>query len=148
MTRDHASSAVRGVGPADKTGKSLVRYCPGGTRPASAPCLLPRKPRVVAMSGHWLHRGAKANLFRLHGRRPKVLVCRRRAPVHTGRRAHARAPFKPPFSSTKLAIRSNASAALQVRKTKGRLARHLSSGQNTKLICPDLSKYASFTPSS
>jgi hypothetical protein len=29
-------SAVCGVGPADRTGKSLVTYWPGGTRPAGS----------------------------------------------------------------------------------------------------------------
>jgi hypothetical protein len=36
IARDHSSSGVRGVGPADSTGKSRVRYCPGGIREASA----------------------------------------------------------------------------------------------------------------
>jgi hypothetical protein len=44
----HSSSAVRGVGPADKTGKSRVRYCPGGMR-AGSPIkrLRPVKPREM-----------------------------------------------------------------------------------------------------
>ena len=42
---DHASSGTHGVGPAESTGKSPVRYCPGGSRWSSA-CLLPWKPRV------------------------------------------------------------------------------------------------------
>jgi hypothetical protein len=29
ITNSHLSSGTRGVGPADKTGKSVVRYCPG-----------------------------------------------------------------------------------------------------------------------
>jgi hypothetical protein len=36
ISSDHSSSGVRGVGPADSTGKSGVRYCPGGIREASA----------------------------------------------------------------------------------------------------------------
>src|SRR5581483_5502166 len=32
---DQRSSEVRGVGPADRTGKSSVTYWPGGTRPAA-----------------------------------------------------------------------------------------------------------------
>jgi hypothetical protein len=38
---------VCGVGPADRTGKSLVTYWPGGTRPAGASCRRPRKPREM-----------------------------------------------------------------------------------------------------
>src|SRR5712691_2482881 len=30
----HSASGVRGVGPAESTGKSLTRYWPGGIRPA------------------------------------------------------------------------------------------------------------------
>src|SRR5215468_8469991 len=41
----HWSRSTRGVGPAESTGKSLVRYCPGGR---SGTCLpLPRNPRVT-----------------------------------------------------------------------------------------------------
>ncbi len=32
----HLSSGVRGVGPADSTGKSRVSYWPGGSRPGGA----------------------------------------------------------------------------------------------------------------
>src|SRR5450755_4210225 len=40
------SSGVLGVGPADSTGKSAVKYCPGGIRLAScASRRLPTKPR-------------------------------------------------------------------------------------------------------
>src|SRR5262245_6959368 len=42
----HSASGVRGVGPADSTGKSVVTYCPGGTRASSASSRrLPLKPR-------------------------------------------------------------------------------------------------------
>jgi hypothetical protein len=34
-------SGVRGVGPADSTGKPFVTYWPGGTRPPSAATLRP-----------------------------------------------------------------------------------------------------------
>src|SRR6266851_7013193 len=41
-------SAVRGVGPADNTGKSLTRYWPGGRRPAGAwPRARPWKAREM-----------------------------------------------------------------------------------------------------
>src|SRR6195952_457130 len=33
--KDQCSSLVRGVGPADRTGKSVTTYCPGGTRDGS-----------------------------------------------------------------------------------------------------------------
>src|ERR1700675_3227371 len=51
MVRLHWSSLVRGVGPADSTGKSLTRYCPGGTRLArSASRRFPKKPRDTKWS--------------------------------------------------------------------------------------------------
>jgi hypothetical protein len=37
MVKLHSSTGVCGVGPADRTGKSFVTYCPGGTREESAP---------------------------------------------------------------------------------------------------------------
>ena len=36
IVKPHSSSGVCGVGPADSTGKSVVRYCPGGMRDGSA----------------------------------------------------------------------------------------------------------------
>ena len=52
-----ASSGMRGVGPAESTGKSLVRYWPGGS------CLLlsrlrPPKPLVMMPIGALLRRSA------------------------------------------------------------------------------------------
>ena len=38
---------VRGVGPAESTGKPFVTYCPGGTRAASAGARRPRKLREM-----------------------------------------------------------------------------------------------------
>src|SRR5919107_4996961 len=35
IVNDHSSSDVRGVGPAERTGKSLTVYWPGGTREGS-----------------------------------------------------------------------------------------------------------------
>src|SRR5467141_2324610 len=47
--KSQALSGVRGVGPAERTGKSRVSYWPGGSRPAvSADCRLPRKPREIS----------------------------------------------------------------------------------------------------
>src|SRR5918998_3348673 len=44
----HWSSGMRGVGPAERTGKSRTRYCPGGMRPAAPSCRrLPVKPREM-----------------------------------------------------------------------------------------------------
>src|ERR687891_1821314 len=49
MAKVHSSSGVYGVGPADKTGKSSTRYCPGGSRDGSAsPLRFPRNPRETA----------------------------------------------------------------------------------------------------
>src|SRR5260370_12743315 len=46
MTKLHSACGMRGVGPADNTGKSLTRYCPGGRRELLALSRpLPRKPR-------------------------------------------------------------------------------------------------------
>src|SRR5215472_16815473 len=47
MVKFHRSGGVCGVGPADSTGKSLVTYCPGGTRPGGAPSRRPLKPRDI-----------------------------------------------------------------------------------------------------
>src|SRR5688572_5024261 len=45
-TKSQLVSGVRGVGPADSTGKSGVSYWPGGSRPAVADgCRRPRNPR-------------------------------------------------------------------------------------------------------
>src|SRR5262249_60593251 len=46
MVNSHRSSGTCGVGPADKTGKVAVRYCPGGSFPASA-LRRPEKPREM-----------------------------------------------------------------------------------------------------
>src|SRR5262245_16918943 len=46
ITNSHWSSGMCGVGPADKTGKSVVRYCPGGSF-ASAALRRPEKPREI-----------------------------------------------------------------------------------------------------
>src|SRR5579872_363322 len=47
----HFSVGVCGVGPADSTGKSLVTYWPGGTRPSSPAGVLrrPWKPREIGL---------------------------------------------------------------------------------------------------
>src|SRR5918998_5754272 len=44
MEKSHSSREVRGVGPAERTGKPSSRYCPGGSLSS---CLLrrPKKPR-------------------------------------------------------------------------------------------------------
>src|SRR5678815_295253 len=51
IVNSHWSSDTRGVGPADKTGKSVVRYCPGGSF-TSASLRRPEKPlemRAIAI---------------------------------------------------------------------------------------------------
>src|SRR5262249_15098851 len=50
IVSSHCAWEMRGVGPADKTGKSVVRYCPGGSF-ASVVLRLPEKPReIIAIS--------------------------------------------------------------------------------------------------
>src|SRR5579884_2947607 len=44
IANSHCSSGTRGVGPAESTGKSVVRYCPGGSF-TSAALRRPEKPR-------------------------------------------------------------------------------------------------------
>src|SRR5215510_6029853 len=46
IVNSHRSKEMRGVGPADKTGKSVVRYCPGGNS-ASVALRLPKNPREI-----------------------------------------------------------------------------------------------------
>src|SRR5215813_8605999 len=46
IVNSHLSSATCGVGPADKTGKSLVKYWPGGSF-TSAAARRPEKPREI-----------------------------------------------------------------------------------------------------
>jgi len=46
IVNSHRSRGTCGVGPADKTGKVAVRYCPGGSFPASA-LRRPEKPREM-----------------------------------------------------------------------------------------------------
>src|SRR5215469_4418097 len=50
IVNSHRSSGTCGVGPADKTGKVAVRYCPGGSFPASA-LRRPEKPREMTAIG-------------------------------------------------------------------------------------------------
>src|SRR3981081_160500 len=48
IVNDHLSSGVWGVGPAESTGKSVTRYCPGGRRVStSAGRRRPRNPRDI-----------------------------------------------------------------------------------------------------
>src|SRR5215831_14922764 len=47
MVNVHSSSGVCGVGPAESTGKSEVRYWPGGSRDRSRALPRPWKPRVA-----------------------------------------------------------------------------------------------------
>src|SRR5262244_338744 len=48
IVNSHSSSEMCGVGPADKTGKSVVRYCPGGSF-TSAARRRPEKPREMIL---------------------------------------------------------------------------------------------------
>src|SRR5687768_10374331 len=48
IVKSHSSRGVRGVGPAERTGKPSTRYWPGGTRTSPSACLRrPRKPREM-----------------------------------------------------------------------------------------------------
>src|SRR5438046_10726623 len=46
IVNSHLSSAICGVGPAERTGQSVVRYCPGGSF-ASATLRLPKSTREL-----------------------------------------------------------------------------------------------------
>src|SRR5262249_48192560 len=46
IVNSHRSRDTCGVGPADRTGKSVVRYCPGGSF-TSAALRRPKKPREM-----------------------------------------------------------------------------------------------------
>src|SRR5258708_9454462 len=51
-TNVHSAKATRGVGPAERTGKSLTTYCPGGTRELlEVSRRLPRNPRDMKDMG-------------------------------------------------------------------------------------------------
>src|SRR5215469_1434804 len=52
IVNSHWSSGTWGVGPADKTGKSVVRYCPGGNF-TSAARRRPEKPREMIPIRHY-----------------------------------------------------------------------------------------------
>src|SRR5580658_10798829 len=58
----HLSSAVRGVGPADSTGKSRVTYWPGGTRPGASSRRRPRKPREMGLIKGRLRRSEQVDI--------------------------------------------------------------------------------------
>src|SRR5919201_4981100 len=47
IVKSHVASGVRGVGPAERTGKSRVSYCPGGRRPGGADSRRLWKPRAM-----------------------------------------------------------------------------------------------------
>src|SRR6266516_5876141 len=47
IVKVHSSSGVCGVGPADRTGKSSVRYWPGGTRSGGPSRRRPVNPREM-----------------------------------------------------------------------------------------------------
>lgn len=96
IERFQRSSGVRGVGPADSTGKPLSTYCPGGTRPVNSPCgRRPRNPRetnrsVIQATFSRMKcaiRSTPSPLFRfekLKGRSPRSLVASRSLTRSTG----------------------------------------------------------------
>src|SRR3989442_10035767 len=55
MTKLHSATGMRGVGPADNTGKSFTRYCPGGSRELLAVSRpLPPNPRAMKEKDRFL----------------------------------------------------------------------------------------------
>src|SRR5580658_8221819 len=48
ITKSHFSNGICAVGPADKTGKSVVRYCPGGSL-TSVGVRRPEKPLEMTL---------------------------------------------------------------------------------------------------
>src|SRR3954470_1231808 len=96
----HSSSAVCGVGPAERTGKSSVTYCPGGKRPLSSPRPRPRKPRETMPMRPVCHAQTRAKGWgQTHGSDPgsstraasfhKSRSVRQREARLTWRRTHA-----------------------------------------------------------
>src|SRR5207244_12580400 len=79
----HSSSGVCGVGPADKTGKSSVRYWPGGNRPLSSPRPRPRNPRETIPTRFSLSRATHSKRTTAHhpgarGPSPRAFRAKRR----------------------------------------------------------------------
>src|SRR3954466_11653042 len=64
ITNSQRSSDTCGVGPADKTGKSVVRYCPGGSF-TSAALRRPEKPREVIAIHTSPYRVKSRSVFKL-----------------------------------------------------------------------------------
>src|SRR5262249_345880 len=62
----HSSSGVCGVGPAESTGKSSVRYWPGGTRSGGPSWRRPRNPReMIPTAGFSQFSGRVGDTFEL-----------------------------------------------------------------------------------
>src|SRR5262249_52178837 len=61
IEKSHSSSAVCGVGPAERTGKSRVTYWPGGTRVRSTSAA--RRPRNPRETTGFAALGGKSVLF-------------------------------------------------------------------------------------
>src|SRR5829696_8508837 len=71
--KSHSSKGVRGVGPAERTGKPSTRYCPGGRWASCSGCLRrPRKPREKNPS----LTSYTSSLFRLYSSAPVVRTAR------------------------------------------------------------------------
>src|SRR5262244_2162279 len=67
IVNSHWSKGTCGVGPADKTGKSVVTYCPGGS--FSSPALRrPEKPReMIAICNSPLQTYSSTDAVSTHG---------------------------------------------------------------------------------
>src|SRR5580704_19762327 len=111
ITNSHRSSAMCGVGPADKTGKSVVRYCPGGSL-TSVGVRRPEKPRemiptcIPPYSATYLHQRLRL-VFGL------ALICRLR-----GRLGQAAVP------DNEACDLLDTFAAFQIRENKGPIRAH------------------------
>src|SRR4029077_18873910 len=64
IVNSHCSSGTRGVEPAERTGKSSVRYCPGGSLTSAAP-RRPTKPRDSVIAPYLISQ--------LHTPRPRAV---------------------------------------------------------------------------
>src|SRR5215213_10873038 len=71
--KSHSSKGVRGVGPAESTGKPSTRYCPGGRWVFCSGCL--RRPRNPQEKNPSLI-SYTSSLFRLYSSAPVVRIAR------------------------------------------------------------------------
>jgi len=118
MVSSHRSREMCGVGPADKTGKSGVRYCPGGNF-ASVVLRLPENPReIIDMFFTFLECAGPAALWYSVAIRAVTILKRRRAG------ALQRLIRQPAFLNYKFRNSIDAFTASQICKYKRTLGAH------------------------